>query len=82
MITEADLILSTTDLPEGRGKRAHELLGTAIALTDHLISLKVSSAADLGAKGGKATAKRGAEYYAKIGSLRKNRKGGRRRKKT
>jgi hypothetical protein len=50
MITEADLLLSTTDLPEGRGKRAHELLGTAITLADHLIS--ESPAVSLGKLGG------------------------------
>jgi hypothetical protein len=40
-----------------------------------------SAAAMLGKRGGKVTAERGPEYYAKIQAMRKNRKGGRPRKK-
>ena len=75
LIGEAELILSTTTLPEGRSERARELLQAAVDLTDNLISVK--PAAVLGAKGGKATAKRGSEYFAKIAAMRKERKGGR-----
>ncbi len=78
MISEAELILSTTVLPEGRSERARELLKAAVSLTDHLIEVK--PAAVLGAKGGKITAKRGPEYFAKIAAMRKERKGGRPRK--
>jgi hypothetical protein len=75
MIAEADLILSTTILPEGRAERASELLGTAVKLADHLLTEK--PAAVLGAKGGKKTAERGPEYFKKIAAMRKTRAGGR-----
>jgi len=75
MIAEADLILSTTTLPQGRAERAHELLGTAVKLADHLLTEK--PAAVLGAKGGKKTAERGPEYFKKIAAMRKTRAGGR-----
>jgi hypothetical protein len=75
MIAEADLILSTTTLPEGRAERAHELLGTAVKLADHLLTEK--PAAVLGAKGGKKTAERGSEYFKRIAAMRKTRTGGR-----
>jgi hypothetical protein len=75
MIAEADLILSTTTLPQGRAERARELLGTAVKLADHLLTEK--PAAVLGAKGGKKTAERGPEYFAKIAAMRKTRAGGR-----
>ncbi len=75
MILEADTILSTTDLPEGRAERARELLTASVALADEL--LKESPAARLGAKGGKKTAERGPEYFRKIAGMRKTRAGGR-----
>ena len=75
MIAEADLILSTTTLPQGRAERAHELLGTAVKLADHLLTEK--PAAVLGAKGGKKTAERGPDYFKKIAAMRKTRAGGR-----
>jgi hypothetical protein len=78
LISEAELILSTTVLPEGRATRAGELLKAAVTLADHLIEVK--PAAVLGAKGGKVTAKRGAEYFARIAGMRKERKGGRPRR--
>jgi hypothetical protein len=59
LLTEADLILSTTELPEGRAVRCRELLRSALALTDDLIgSAKLPAAAVLGRKGGSQTAKR------------------------
>jgi hypothetical protein len=73
MIAEADTILSTTQ-PQGRAERAHELLSTAVKLADHLLTEK--PAAVLGAKGGKKTAERGPEYFAKIAAMRKTRAGG------
>ena len=75
MVYEADLLLSTTVLPEGRSKRAHELLTAAVALADHLIS--IPPAATLGRKGGLKTAQRGPEYFRQIAAMRKERKGGR-----
>ena len=75
MIGEAHDILRTTILPEHRSQRAYDLLTAALSLADNL--LEESPAAVLGAKGGKATAKRGPDYYAKIAGMRKTRSGGR-----
>jgi hypothetical protein len=75
LIYEAQNLLTTTTLPEGRSQRAHELLTAAVALADDL--LEESPAVALGAKGGKETAKRGADYFRKIAAKRKNFKGGR-----
>jgi hypothetical protein len=75
LIAEAQNLLTTTTLPEGRSQRAHELLTAAVALTDDL--LDQSPAATLGKKGGKATAKRGPDYYRKIAAMRKTHAGGR-----
>ncbi len=75
LIAEADLLLSTIELPEGRSSRAHELLTSAIALADDLLAVR--PAAVLGRKGGLKTAKRGPEYFRKIAAMRKERKGGR-----
>lgn len=75
IIAEAQDIVNTTELPEGRSGRLRELMASAIFLADHL--LEESPAAALGAQGGKETAKRGPEYFRKIASMRKERKGGR-----
>jgi hypothetical protein len=76
MINDAKVLLETApELPEGRTQRANELLGDALVLADHLLTIE--PAAVLGAKGGKVTAKRGAEYFRKIASMRKTRAGGR-----
>ena len=79
LISEAELILSTTILPEGRSERARELLQAAVSLTDDLLAVK--PAAILGAKGGKSTAKlmktKEPDYYKRIASMRKTRAGGR-----
>jgi hypothetical protein len=75
IIREADKLLATVELPEGRSQRAHELLDAAVKLADHLLT--ETPAAILGSKGGKITAKRGAEYYRKIAAMRKTRSGGR-----
>jgi hypothetical protein len=75
LIAEAQNLLTTTELPEGRSQRAHELLTAAVHLADDL--LETSPAATLGAKGGKITARRGSDYFRKIASMRKERKGGR-----
>jgi hypothetical protein len=80
MIEEAQLLLETTELPEGRSKRALEILTSAQSLANDLI--ETSPAAELGSKGGKKTAERGPEYFRKIASMRKTRGGGRPRKDT
>jgi hypothetical protein len=75
LISEAQSLLMTSNLPEGRSQRANELLTAAVHLADDL--LEQSPAATLGAKGGKATAKRGPDYFRQIAAKRKNFKGGR-----
>jgi len=75
MIDAAHRLLATTTLPEGRSERAYELLTAALDLADDLLAQ--SPAAALGKKGGKATAKRGPDYYRKISAMRKEHKGGR-----
>jgi len=75
LISEANLILTTTRLPEGRAERCQELLDSALALADHLLSIR--PAAVLGRTGGLKTAQRGPEYFRKIAAMRKERKGGR-----
>jgi hypothetical protein len=79
LIAEADSLLATTKLPEGRSERAHELLVAAIKLADNLLEIK--PAAVLGAKGGKKTAQRGSDYFKLIASMRKTMAGGRPPKK-
>jgi len=81
LLMEADLILSTTDLPEGRAVRCRELLRSALALTgDMLTSTRMPAAAALGRKGGSQTAKRGSDYFRQLAAKRKTRAGGRPRK--
>lgn len=63
LIDEAQTLLMTTSLPEGRSQRANELLTAAVHLADDL--LEQSPAATLAKKGGKATAKRGSDYFRK-----------------
>jgi hypothetical protein len=75
MISEAHDILRTTTLPESRSERAYELLTAAITLADHL--LEESPAVTLGTRGGKATAKKGSEYFRKLAAKRKTFAGGR-----
>jgi NAD(P)H-dependent FMN reductase len=84
LISEADLILSTTEpLPEGRTPRCRELLSSALALADDLLKQeRTKPAAALGHKGGSATARRhGPEHYRRMAAARKTRSGGRPRKK-
>lgn len=77
-IKAAHDIVRTTTLPEGRSQRVYELLTAALHLADAL--LEESPAAKLGAKGGKATAKRGSEYFRQIAAKRKTHAGGRPKK--
>ncbi len=80
MIAEAELILSTTELPEGRATRCRELLVSATALADDLIKQAKAPAAALGRKGGTVTAKRGPDYFRQLAAKRKTLGGGRPRK--
>ena len=81
LLTEADLLISTTDLPEGRAVRCRELLRSALALTGDLIgTAKMPAAAVLGRKGGSQTAKRGSDYFRQLAAKRKTLGGGRPRK--
>jgi hypothetical protein len=83
VLSETDLILSTTDLPQNRTARCRELLHSALALTDDLISqAKLSAAAILGRKAGSVTAKRGSVYFRKLAARRKTHGGGRPRKES
>ena len=75
LILEADRLLATTELPEARSTRAHELLQAAIVLADTL--LETPPAAVLGRKGGLKTAKRGSEYFRQLAAKRKTHGGGR-----
>lgn len=81
MLTEADLILSTTELPEGRAVRCREILRSALALTDDMLTtVRMPAAAALGRKGGSQTAKRGPDYFRQLAAKRKRRAGGRPKK--
>ena len=74
LIHQADLVLGTIQHPSIPAAR--ESLQAALALSTDLANRQPDAAA-LGAKGGAKTAERGPEYYAKIASMRINRKGGR-----
>jgi hypothetical protein len=81
LLTEADHILSTTELPEGRAVRCRELLRSALAMTDDMLKhAKMPAAALLGRKGGSQTAKRGSDYFRQLAAKRKTRAGGRPKK--
>ena len=81
LLLEADLILSTTELPQGRAVRCREILRSVLALTDDLLGqAKLPAAALLGRKGGSQTAKRGSDYFRQLAAKRKTRAGGRPRK--
>jgi hypothetical protein len=83
LISETDLILSTTPLPENRTARCRELLGTALSLTETMLKqTKLPAAAILGSKGGSVTAKRGSDYFRKLAARRKTHGGGRPPKET
>jgi hypothetical protein len=79
IIDEAHVILTTIDLPQGRAKRAAQLLTSALALTDDLIAVPPAAVA-LGQRGGMKTAERGSDYFRKIAAKRKTHGGGRPRK--
>lgn len=85
LISEADRILATTPpLPENRTARCRELLGSALAIANDLLTLNMPTpaAAALGQRGGSVTAKRGSDYFRQLAAKRKVRAGGRPRKDT
>jgi hypothetical protein len=83
LLSETDLILSTTELPENRTARCRELLRSALAITDDLLSQpNLSAATVLGRKGGSVIAKRGSAYFRKLAARRKTHGGGRPRKES
>lgn len=81
LINQADLVLATIPDPSSSIRSARESLTAALALSKDLVKREPDAVA-LGSKGGNVTAQRGPEYYAKIGAMRKNRRGGRPRKQT
>jgi hypothetical protein len=83
MLSEVDLILSTTDpLPENRTARCRELLSSSLALADDLNNQGRTKPAEvLGHKGGSATSERhGTEHYRMMSASRKVHGGGRPKK--
>jgi hypothetical protein len=80
LIEEAEFILTTTELPEGRATRCRELLTSAKALAGDLLENAKAPAAALGRKGGTVTAQRGPDYFRQLAAKRKTRAGGRPRK--
>jgi hypothetical protein len=77
LIAEADLLLTTSPLPENRSGQAHELLTTALAVVDDLGRASKNPAVALGSMGGRAVAERGSQYFRDLQSRRKRRVGGR-----
>jgi hypothetical protein len=80
LIDEAHTVISTIDLPQGRAKRAAQLLASALALADDLIAVP-PAAVTLGQRGGLKTAERGSAYFKRIAAMRKTKAGGRPPKK-
>jgi len=80
MIAEAEHILSTTELPEGRVVCSRELLVSAIALADDQLASAKAPAAALGRKGESVTAQKGSDHFRQLAAMRKTRAGGRPRK--
>src|SRR5438067_6212907 len=76
LINQADLVLDAIPNPHPSIASARESLNAALALSADLAKRQPDATA-LGAKGGKTTAKRGPEYFARIAGMRKERKGGR-----
>jgi len=76
LINQADSVLNSIPNPHPSVASARESLNAALALSRDLAKRQPDAAA-LGAKGGKATAKRGAEYFKRIAAMRKTKAGGR-----
>lgn len=82
LISEVDLILETTSLPQNRTGRSRELLRAALALTNDLISqAKMPAASAMGRVGGSETARKyGSDHFRQLAAKRKTKAGGRPRK--
>lgn len=81
LLSQTDLILSNATFPESA--RCRELITSALALTDDLLTMdKLPAARVLGSKGGAVTAKRGSEYFRQLAAKRRSHGGGRPRKET
>jgi len=78
ILEDAILFMKRTDGYLNGNRSGAELLRTAPIGTSP--EGKPNPAAILGALGGKVTAGRGPEYFARIAAMRKNRKGGRPKK--
>lgn len=79
IISQAELVLGTIPDTHPSMARLRELLTAASTLSKDLAS-RPPEAVALGAIGGKKTAERGPEYFARIASMRKVKAGGRPRK--
>jgi|SRR5690348_6330151 hypothetical protein len=79
IVSQADLVLNTIPDSHPSIKRCRELLKAAVALSKDLAE-RPPEAVALGAIGGKKTAERGPEYFARIAAMRKTRAGGRPKK--
>lgn len=79
IINQAHLALNTVPSPHPTIASVKESLQAALALSKDLATRQPDAVA-LGSKGGKKTAERGPEYFAKIAAMRKTRAGGRPRK--
>ncbi len=79
LVLQARKNLESLEVHDSRMTQSRELLDAAVVLADALI--EIPPAAIIGAKGGKATAKRMAkkdpDYYKKIAGMRKTQAGGR-----
>jgi hypothetical protein len=81
IVSQADLVLDTISNPHPSIKRCRELLKAAVALSKDLAE-RPPEAVALGAIGGRKTAERGPDYFARIAAMRKTRAGGRPKKET
>jgi len=77
LIDEAHAVISMSDLPQDRTKRAAKLLNSALALADDLIANPPAAAESIGKLGGMKTAERGSEYFSQISKGRTTKAGGR-----
>jgi hypothetical protein len=81
LLTQAEMVYGDRSVPEPVRKRGEELLTAASALVADLLKQDHSvAAAELGAKGGTVTAKRGSDYFRQLAAKRKTLGGGRPRK--
>jgi len=81
LLNQAEMVYGDRAVPESVRSRGGELLTAAAALVGDMLKQDHSTAAaELGAKGGSQTAKRGSEYFRQLAAKRKTRAGGRPRK--